>query len=87
LNPWPVGRFWLFDPNGRRVVDGVSHVSDSHRKLISVAVDGHGMTTEDSDCVEFEVSLPEDLVVELDEYRAHCGYPSRSAVVTEALRE
>jgi metal-responsive CopG/Arc/MetJ family transcriptional regulator len=45
------------------------------------------MTTEDSDCVEFEVSLPEDLVVELDEYRAHCGYPSRSAVVTEALRE
>jgi metal-responsive CopG/Arc/MetJ family transcriptional regulator len=44
------------------------------------------MTTEDRDHVELEVALPEDLLAELDEYRARCGYPPRSSVVTEALR-
>lgn len=45
------------------------------------------MTTGGSDHVELEVAIPEELLAELDQYRAHRGYPSRSAVVTEALRE
>jgi metal-responsive CopG/Arc/MetJ family transcriptional regulator len=45
------------------------------------------MTTEDHECVELEVALPEDLLAELDEFRASHGYPPRSAVVAEALRE
>ncbi len=61
-------------------------MSDGHRKFISIAVEGHSMTTE-SDHVELDVALPEDLLAELDEYRASRGYPPRSAVVTEALRE
>jgi metal-responsive CopG/Arc/MetJ family transcriptional regulator len=44
------------------------------------------MTT-DADHVEIEVALPEELVAELDQYRARTGYPSRSAVVAEALQE
>lgn len=44
------------------------------------------MTT-DGDSLELEVALPEELLAELDQYRASRGYPSRSAVVTEALRE
>lgn len=61
-------------------------MSDGHRKFISVAVEGHSMTAE-SDHIELDVALPEDLLAELDEYRAGRGYPSRSAVVTEALQE
>lgn len=37
--------------------------------------------------VELDVALPEELLAELDEYRAREGYPSRSEVVTESLRE
>ncbi|MXR51157.1 ribbon-helix-helix protein, CopG family [Halovenus sp. WSH3] len=43
------------------------------------------MTT--SDHVELDVEFPEELLAELDEYRASRGYPSRSAVVTAALEE
>jgi len=45
------------------------------------------MTTEDSDCTELAVTLPEELLAELDEYRASHGYPPRSAVIVEALQE
>lgn len=45
------------------------------------------MTTDDSDTVKIEVALPEELLVELDQYRARRGYPPRSAVVAEALQE
>jgi len=45
------------------------------------------MTTEQTEYVELDVALPEALLAELDEYRASHGYPSRSAVVAEALRE
>jgi hypothetical protein len=75
-------------PGTEGVIDrAVSHVSDSHRKLIPVAIEGGSMTTEDQQCVECEVAFPEDLLTELDEFRASHGYPPRSAVVAEALRE
>lgn len=45
------------------------------------------MTTDHGDRVELDVAIPEDLLTELDEYRTRNGYPSRSAVVTDALQE
>lgn len=62
-------------------------MSDGHKKFISVGVDAHSMTTEDSDYAELDVALPKELLAELDEYRASQGYSSRSAVVAEALQE
>ena len=45
------------------------------------------MTTDGSDHVEIEVALPEELLAELDQYRARRGHPTRSALVAEALQE
>lgn len=77
IEAYSVGWSWL----------AVSHVSDNHRKFISVAVEAHSMTTDQPDHVEIEVALPEELLTELDEYRAARGYPTRSAVVAQALKE
>ena len=62
-------------------------MSDGHRKLILIPIDSTGMTTEQTEYVELDIVLSEDLLAELDEFRAGHGYPPRSAVVTEALRE
>jgi metal-responsive CopG/Arc/MetJ family transcriptional regulator len=40
-----------------------------------------------SETVLVEVEMPDDLVVEIDGYAMRQGYPTRSAVVSDALRQ
>jgi metal-responsive CopG/Arc/MetJ family transcriptional regulator len=47
---------------------------------------GEGMNDAGSETVLVEVELPGELVDEIDGYAMRNGYPTRSAVVADALR-